>query len=105
MTSHFDCEQLFRGESNGCKLSIKELGGKIIEFINLADPNKHVTVHYLRKVASSLNFFQYMEFNSLTKYTGWKSPKVFFRHYLANIEAISLPVVAAGRVVLPDLPV
>ena len=64
---------MFRGETNGCNLSVKELGNKIIEFVNKADPNKHMSVHHLRKIASSLNFFQFMSFDDLKKYTGWKS--------------------------------
>ena len=96
---------MFRAQTTGSNLSVKDLGAKIIEFVNTADPNKHVSVHYLRKIASSLNYFQYMEFSSLKTFTGWKSTRVFFRHYLVNVERLSLPVVVAGKVVVPDLPV
>ena len=63
---------------------------------------KHMSVDMLRKLASSLNFFQFMNFKDLAKMTGWKSNRVFYRHYLANIENISLPVVAAGKVIPPS---
>ena len=101
LTRHFSGDQLFRG-NEGSNLSVKDLGGKIIEFVNGADPNKHMSVHMLRKIASSLNFFQFMDFQDLSKMTGWKSNRVFYRHYFTNIESLSLPVVAAGKVIPPS---
>ena len=57
--------------------------------------------HQVRAIATSTNFFQFMDFEALTKYTGWKSPRVFMRHYFKNIEALKFFAVAAGKVVTP----
>ena len=73
----------------------------MIYFVNRADPNGNFTVHQLRKVATSLNFIEYLDFESLKQYTGWKSPRVFYNHYLLNVEGASRPVVAAGNIVHP----
>ena len=57
--------------------------------------------HEPRKVASSMNFFQYMSFEGLQAYTGWKSSKVFFKHYLKQLKEVKHFVVAAGSVIKP----
>lgn len=44
-----------------------------------------------------------MEFDALREYTGWKSPRVFMKHYFVNLEALKFHAVAAGRVVPPTL--
>ena len=93
--------QLFRGETTGSSLSIAQLRAKIIYFVNTADPDGKPDVHHLRKIATSLNFMEYLDFEDLKRYTGWKSTKVFFKHYLKNIEGARLPLVAAGKVVRP----
>ena len=93
--------QLFRGETCGSKLSAKQLGNKIIAFICSAEPDKQARVHELRGIGASLNFYEYMCFEDLKGYTGWKSPRVFFKHYLKAIESLSVPVVAAGKVIHP----
>ena len=43
-----------------------------------------------------------MDFRALTQYTGWKSPKVFMRHYFKNIDSLKFYAVAAGKVVVPS---
>ena len=72
---------------------------KILYSIKSADPGSWPKAHEVRKVATSLNYFEFMEFEDLKQYTGWKSQKVFYRHYLKSIEEVSLPTVAAGKVV------
>ena len=99
LSKHFSGDQLFRCETSGKNVSIKQLGAKIIEFVNAADPNKKMSVHMLRKIAASMNYFQFMDFEHIKKYTGWKSTRVFYKHYLKNIEEISFPIVAAGKVI------
>ena len=44
-----------------------------------------------------------MDFDALTEYTGWKSPKVFMKHYFKNLDALKFHAVAAGKVVQPVL--
>ena len=99
LTKHFSGDQLFRHETSGKQISIKNLGAKIIEFVNAADPHKKMSVHELRKIAASLNYFEFMKFSDIAKCTGWKSTRVFFKHYLKSIEDIHLLVVAAGKAV------
>ena len=91
--------QLFRGESYGSNLSIKQIRYKMGLLIKHADPLATWAGHDPRKVSTSLNFLHFMSFSDLQQYTGWKSPKVFFRHYLKNIQDVRHNVVAAGKVV------
>ena len=93
--------QLFRGETVGSRLSPKQLGNKIIAFICSAEPDKKAKVHELRGIGASLNFYEYMNFEDLKNYTGWKSPRVFYKHYLHSIDSLPVPVVAAGKVIHP----
>ena len=101
LTKHIKEGQLFRGETNDCTLSPKQLGNKIIAFICSAEPDKKAKVHQLRGIGASLNFYEYMNFEDLKIYTGWKSARVFYKHYLKDVQNLSLPVVAAGKVVHP----
>ena len=101
MTKQIKDGQLFRGETEGSLLSPKQLADKIVLFINQADPSSGASIHQIRKLAASLNFLQYLDFEGLRKYTGWKSPRVFFKHYLKPIEQLSVPIVAAGKVIHP----
>ena len=71
-------KQLFRCESLGKEVSIRQLGAKIIEFVNATEPHKKMSVHMLRKIAASLNYFQFMKFEDIKKYTGWKSIRTFY---------------------------
>ena len=85
----------------GGNISIKQLAQKIVHIINRADPNKHVSVHQIRKVGASFNSFLYLNFKELKKYTHWKSAKVFYKHYMKQISKLSVPVIAAGKVIRP----
>ena len=99
-TSHWTTGQLFRAET-GKPLSPKDISGKVGYFVKRADPEGHFLGHDPRKVATSLNFWSHMSFEALQGYTGWKSPRVFFKHYFKKIEEIKRSLVAAGRVVQP----
>ena len=104
VTKSYDSGQLFRGETSGHELSKKQLAQKIVFFIERADPNQHAHVHQIRGLATSLNFLKHLCFEDLKKYTGWKSPRVFYKHYLGPISQLSVPVVAAGKIVRPSTP-
>ena len=91
---------LFKREKGGT-LSINGIRQQILYFIKEADPDSVPKAHQVRAIATSTNFFQFMDFEALTKYTGWKSPRVFMRHYFKNIEALKFFAVAAGKVVTP----
>ena len=45
-----------------------------------------------------------MNFDALKEYTGWKSPRVFIKHYVIQIEALKFHTVAVGKIVHPDNP-
>ena len=94
-TKRWSSGYLFRREGGG-KLTVEGIRHKILCFIKNADPGSWPEAHDVRKVASSLNYFESMSFEDLKQYTGWKSQKVFYRHYVKSIEQVSLPVVAAG---------
>ena len=100
-TSSFTSDPLFRREGGG-RLLIKGVRDKILYFIKKGDPEGIPKAHDVRKVSSSLNYFQYMDFEDLCEYTGWKSLKVFFKHYAKSQEEVTLPVVAAGKVIFPN---
>ncbi|XP_068225652.1 uncharacterized protein [Palaemon carinicauda] len=92
---------LFVREQGGT-ISIQGIRQQILYFIKQANPDSFPHAHDIRAVATSINYFQNMDFDDLKKYTGWKSPMVFKRHYLKNLQALKFPTVAAGCVVSPD---
>ena len=100
VTSQLREGQIFRGDE-GSKLSLKQIRAKMLYFIQSADPNSVPAGHDTRKVATSINFLEHMNFKDITQYTGWKSPRVFYRNYLKSVEDVRYSLVAAGRVVHP----
>ena len=48
------------------------------------------------------NSLSSVRFADLQAYTGWSRPRVFFKHYLSNIEDLRRSVVSAGVVVAPE---
>ena len=40
-----------------------------------------------------------MQFEPLKDYNGWKSDRVFFKHYLVETEQLKIRAVAAGKIV------
>ena len=99
-TSDWLSGALFRREEGGT-ITINGIRQQILYFIKEADPGSMPSPHQVRSVATSVNFFQYMDFQALSKYTGWKSSRVFMRHYFKNIDALKFHAVAAGKVVAP----
>ena len=102
VTSHLTSGRLFRGETSDSVLSIKQIRAKVLYFIQSADRGSNPLGHEVRKLASSVNFLQNMCFSDLQTYTGWKSSRVFFRHYLKPIEEVRHFMVAAGSVIRPQ---
>ena len=99
-TSSWHSGSLFKREAGGT-ITIAGIRQQILYFIKEADPDSMPSPHQVRAVATSINFFQYMDFQSLSQYTGWKSPRVFMRHYCKNIDTLKFHTVAAGKVVVP----
>ena len=100
-SSNWTDGQLFRTDE-GTEIHIRQLRAKLLYFIKEADPNSVPAGHDCRRLASSLNFFKTMSFEGLQAYTGWRSPRVFFRHYLRTVEGVDRSFVAAGTVVGPS---
>ena len=69
--------------------------------IKETDPESIPKAHDVRAIATSVNYFHYMDFQALTEYTGWKSTRVFMKHYFKNLESLRFHTVAAGKVVPP----
>ena len=100
-TEQWQSGRLFRREK-GATLTIDGVRQQILYFIKEADPDSVPKPHEVRALATSVNYFQYMDFSALTKYTGWKSPRVFMKHYFRDIESLKFHSVAAGKVVAPS---
>ena len=100
-TSSWRSGTLFKREKGGT-LTINGIRQQILYFIKEADPESVPKAHQVRAIATSINFFQFMDFQALTKYTGWKSTRVFMRHYFKNIDSLKFFAVAAGKVVAPS---
>ena len=92
--------RLFQRESGGT-LTIDGIKQQILYLIKEADPESIPKAHDVRAVATSINYFHFMDFQALTEFTGWKSMGVFVKHYFKNLEALRFHTVAAGRVVPP----
>ncbi|XP_068238901.1 uncharacterized protein [Palaemon carinicauda] len=92
---------LFVREQGGT-ISTQGIRQQILYFIKQANPESFPHAHDIRAVATSINYFQNMDFDELEKYTGWKSPMVFKRHYLKNLQALKFPTIAAGSVISPE---
>ena len=93
--------RLFQREAGGT-LTTTGVRQQILYFIKDADPTSIPKGHDVRKVATSLNYFQNMNFQLLTDCTHWKSVRVFIKHYFKTIDALRFSVVAAGSVVPPE---
>ena len=93
--------KLFRRDKGGT-ITINGIRQQILYFIKEADPESIPKAHQVRAIATSINYFHHMDFKALTGYTGWKSPKVFMKHYFKNIDKLRFHTVAAGKVVPPN---
>ena len=100
-TDSWHSGSLFRREKGGT-ITTAGIRQQILYFIKEADPDSVPTAHQVRAIATSVNFFQYMDFQALSQYTGWRSSRVFMRHYFKNIDALKFYAVAAGKVVSPS---
>ena len=96
-TSLFKTALLFQREGGGT-LSVAGVRQQSYTLSKLT-PSPFPKVMNSEKFAASINYFQYMDFEGLRKYTGWKSPKVFFKHYFKSLDALKFHVSAVGRVI------
>ena len=100
-TSNVGSGSLFRTHSGGGPLTPAGMRRELVGIIKASNPGSFPRTHDIRKVASSLAFFEDMSFSDLAEYTGWSSPKVFYRHYLKRIGRVPWVCVSAGKVTVP----
>ena len=96
-TAGFTSGSLFRHHSSGKPLSVSGLRCCLTSLIKKHNPDSVPKAHDLRKMASSLAFFEGMSFPDITSMTGWSSLNVFVRHYLHEIETLQRTCVVLGR--------
>ena len=99
-TSQWSSGRLFKCLEGGT-LTIDGVRQQILYFIKAADPGFVPKGYETRRVATSVDYFLHMDFNSLTQYTGWKSQKSFMKSYSKNLDELKFHAVAAGKVVNP----
>ena len=92
---------LFRTHSGGGPLTPAGMRRELVGIIKASNPDSFPKTHDIRKVASSLAFFEDMTFDDLAQYTGWSSPRVFFKRYLKRIGTVPWVCVSAGKVTGP----
>ena len=71
----------------------------LVKLIKLSQPEAKPQFHDVRKVSSSLAFFNGMNVQELCDRVGWASIRVFRKHYLKEIKDVSSPCVAVSSVV------
>ena len=84
------------------ELSISKLRFYLCKFIRMANPTVFPKTHDLRKLATSYAFFKSMCIEEICELVGWSSIRVFKRHYLKEIEAISSSLICLGREINPS---
>ena len=88
-------------ENQGGTTTINKIRQQILYFIKEANPESILKAHEVRAIATSVNYFHFMDFQAFSEYTGWKSLRVFMKHYFENLKALCLHTVAAGKAVPP----
>ena len=99
-TNSWSSGRLFQREMGGT-ITIKGIRQQILYFIKEADPESVPKAHDVRAIATSINYFHYMDFQALSAYTGWKSSGVFMKHYFKSLESLHFHTVAVGKIVPP----
>ena len=99
-------------QTNSCKLfvnpvslmdlSLHKLRWFLCKFIRKANPHVFPKTHDLRKYASSYAFFNCMNMQEVCNLVGWSSIRVFRKHYLKEIDAISSSFMCLGREIHPN---
>ena len=74
----------------GGTLSLDGVKQQILYFIKKVSLGCVPKAHEVRKAATSVNYFQHMQFEPLKEYTGWKSERVFFKQYFVEIEQLKV---------------
>ena len=100
-TSEFSTGSLFRHHLSGKPLSITATKCHLTTLIKRTNPESIPKSHDIRKLASSLAFFEGMSFPDIASMTGWSSPNVFIKHYLYEINTLLSSCVVLGKTLVP----
>ena len=66
----------------------------------MSNPRSIPKSHDIRKMAASFGFFRSMSLEEVCSFAGWRSVKVFRKHYLIDIEALANSAVILGKPLL-----
>ena len=86
LTEKSVCGDLFVHPVSLAKWNLSGVRLAICRLIKQSQPDSLPKCHDIRKMASSLAFFTHMDFSEIASLTGWRSIKVFYKHYLKNIK-------------------
>ena len=93
--------KLFVHPSSLTELSVHKLRYFICKFIRSANPGSFLKSHDLQKLATSYAFFQSMSTQEICDLVGWSSVRVFKKHYLKQITAVSSSIICLGKEISP----
>ena len=99
ITDSIQEDALFLHPQTSSPLSIRGLTKRMVTLIREANPDSFPHVHDIRKYATTLAFLGGATLDDLSRYTGWRSIRVFWRHYKKSVEDLTFTVQAAGSVV------
>ena len=90
-------QKLFINPSSLVPVTINKLRWYLCKLIKLSNPGVFPRVHEIRKMAASFSFFNQMSTSEILSLAGWRSIRIFKKHYLVDIQAISNNCVVFGK--------
>ena len=78
-------------------ITIRKLRWYMCRLIRLSNPDSYPKTHDIRKMAASFAFFNQMSLSDICSFSGWRSLKVFRKHYLIDIQHLSTRAVVLGK--------
>ena len=97
MTAKTVSKSLWVHHSTLRALTKRQVTFNLCRFIKLCNPGSFPKSHDVRKVSTSLAFLTYNDLQEIRQYTGWRSDRVFLRHYYTAIEDITRNIVVLGK--------
>ena len=88
---------LFIHQASGKPLTKAEVTSAMTVLIKTSNPESIPKSHDIRRMASSLAFFNGMQVSDMSELTGWSSTRVFTKHYLKEVSALATVSVVMGR--------
>ena len=100
-TADIQYGSLFRHHTSENPLSFAAMRCRLTSLIKRHNPDSVPKIHDIRKMASSLAFFEGMSFLNISHMTGGTSPFVFMLHYFHEIETLVRSCVVLGHTLQP----